>query len=366
MSTHDPTIRTKGGTPKRLRLLSAQTDMKPGMFDERPIKLPGWHLQHRRALPLGIPTIEQTQHAASFADGLHDSSPFWLADIIHYISERADWGEKASQITLATGVATETAYTMASLMKRVAQAERDVAQSISHAKLIAKLTPSEQHRWLKKSRNAGWGIRELDQQLKASQKRGVLTTAAELEGMFRVWLVDFPWKHKQAQPSMVKAESHYPGMTVEQGIKMGSMVQAHATKQAVMFFWVTAPQLYYASDDISPDPYRIIRSWGFKPKTGGVWDKVAHNFGHYLSIRHEHLIICTRGSCTPDHPVPMFDSVFAERKSGVHSEKPGVVYKMIERMYEGKRVELFARQERKGWTCYGNQIGEPVAAAKAG
>lgn len=40
-----------------------------------------------------------------------------------------------------------------------------------------------------------------------------------------------------------------------------------------------------------------------------------------------------------------------------HSQKPEAAYEMIEAMFpEAKRLELFARQERAGWDCFGNEV----------
>ena len=87
-----------------------------------------------------------------------------------------------------------------------------------------------------------------------------------------------------------------------------------------------------------------------------VWDKVAHNYGHYVSVRHEHLLICTRGSCTPDQPTPMPDSVVTIRRSEAHSEKPEEFRALIDRLYPlGPRLELFGRRPVKGWAVFGNQ-----------
>ena len=61
--------------------------------------------------------------------------------------------------------------------------------------------------------------------------------------------------------------------------------------KAVLFLWVTSPLL--------EDAFKVIKSWGFKYKSSFVWDKVLHNMGHYNSVRHEFLLICTKGSFTP-------------------------------------------------------------------
>lgn len=330
-------------------------------FDRSPINLPGWQLRHRTAVPDGKPSIKDTQAALVFASAAQESSSYWVGDIVSYAESRAEWREKLSQAMSVTGLAEGTLHNLASIARRVAPEERELSPSLEHSSIVSKLPKAEQRKWLKKATTEGWDRREFRMEIQASQRRGVIEGQADIAGMFRVWSVDFPWKYNQAEPSTVSAQTHYPGITVEEGIVLGATIAAHATKHAVMFFWVTAPMLYYATDpEKGPDAYRVIRACGFTPKTGGVWDKVDHNFGHYLSIRHEHLIIATRGSCTPDRPTPMLDSVFTERKSDVHSEKPACSYKMIERLYDGPYCEMFARERRKGWTTYGNQILEEI------
>ena len=84
-----------------------------------------------------------------------------------------------------------------------------------------------------------------------------------------------------------------------------------------------------------------------------MWDKQLHNVGAYVSNRHEFLLICTKGSATPDRVTPMLDSVVSVQK-GKHSEKPAQFRKMIERLYDGPYLELFGREQVEGWTVYGN------------
>ncbi len=100
--------------------------------------------------------------------------------------------------------------------------------------------------------------------------------------------------------------------------------------------------------------FKVINSWGFKYKTSFVWDKIKHNFGHYNSVRHEFLLIAIKGSCTPDIK-DLHDSVVSITRSGKHSEKPSYFRELIEKMYEGKRIELFSRSEYDGWDVWGNE-----------
>jgi hypothetical protein len=45
-----------------------------------------------------------------------------------------------------------------------------------------------------------------------------------------------------------------------------------------------------------------------------------------------------------------------EAPVGRHSEKPAEAHKRIERLTDGPYLELFAREARDGWTCWGNEI----------
>jgi len=121
-------------------------------------------------------------------------------------------------------------------------------------------------------------------------------------------------------------------------VNLGRNMSEHA--------WTTSPKLFECK--------AVIDAWGYEYKTSMVWDKVKHNVGYYVSVRHEFLLIATRGSCLPDNP-KLHDSVIVKERTE-HSAKPEVFYEIIEDIYKGKKIELFARgKERKGWTFWGNQ-----------
>ena len=96
----------------------------------------------------------------------------------------------------------------------------------------------------------------------------------------------------------------------------------------------------------------MINAWGFKYKASFVWDKIAHNMGHYNSVRHEFLLVCVKGSCQPDVR-KLFDSVVSVERTE-HSKKPEAFREIIDAIYtQGARVELFARQAAVGWERWG-------------
>jgi N6-adenosine-specific RNA methylase IME4 len=122
-----------------------------------------------------------------------------------------------------------------------------------------------------------------------------------LQGTYRIILADPPWlyhcKQVNAAEDHYGAEDYYDCSTDKQlcEYRLGDgsrTVKELADKDAVLFMWVTTPMLERW--------FPIIEAWGFEYKTHFVWDKIKHNMGHYNSVRHELLLICTRGSCQPD------------------------------------------------------------------
>lgn len=168
---------------------------------------------------------------------------------------------------------------------------------------------------------------------------------------YRVIYADPPWNYSDKLSADLSnhyggAEKHYPSMTIEQLCAMD--VKSIADEDAVLFLWVTSPLL--------EECFSVIKAWGFKYKTSFVWDKVKHNMGHYNSVRHEFLLVCTRGSCTPEN-VKLFDSVQTIERTDKHSQKPEEFREIINTLYpSGRRIELFAREQAKGWEAYGNQL----------
>ena len=165
---------------------------------------------------------------------------------------------------------------------------------------------------------------------------------------YRIFYADPPWSYgdKQETIKLGGASKHYPTMSIEQLCAMP--IKEIKEKNAVLFIWVTSPLLEESFD--------VINAWGFKYKTSFVWDKIKHNMGHYNSVRHEFLLICTSGSCTPDHK-KLFNSVQSIERSDKHSEKPEQFREIIKTLYtHGRSIELFSRVNTAGWDSFGNQL----------
>ena len=175
----------------------------------------------------------------------------------------------------------------------------------------------------------------------------VKAAAALPEAKYRVLYADPPWKYgDQLTEDYGATKFHYPPMSIAELSAMP--IRAMVDEDAVLFLWVTSPFL--------EDSFALIKAWGFTYKTSFVWDKIKHNMGHYNSVRHEFLLVCTRGSCTPDAK-ELFDSVQSIERT-THSAKPERFREIIDTLYlHGKKLELFRRGDvPAGWSVWGNEV----------
>jgi len=166
---------------------------------------------------------------------------------------------------------------------------------------------------------------------------------------FRVIYADPAWSYndKQDSPQLGGAAKHYNTMSVKQLCELP--VNKISERNSVLFLWVTSPLL--------EDAFKVLKSWGFKYKTSFIWDKVKHNMGHYNSVRHEILLVCTKGSCAPDNK-KLYDSVQSIERNNNHSEKPIEFLNIIDNLYNyGNKLEMFCRRIKKdNWYGWGNEI----------
>jgi N6-adenosine-specific RNA methylase IME4 len=160
---------------------------------------------------------------------------------------------------------------------------------------------------------------------------------------YRIIYADPPFDYAVDSPLIKSAKDHYPTMKLDDIKKLP--VSRIAEKRSVLFFWSPSPLIEKALE--------IIREWGFEYKSMFVWDKIKHNMGHYNSVRHEILLIATKGACLPDSN-KLFDSVVSIERLNRHSEKPKEFRDLIEKMYvAGNKIELFSRDPVKKWDRWG-------------
>lgn len=163
---------------------------------------------------------------------------------------------------------------------------------------------------------------------------------------YTIVYADPPWQYRDKMTEKYgTAEHHYATMSIQELCNLP--IKNNLAKNAVLFLWVTSPLL--------SECWSVIDAWGFEYKASFVWDKIKDNYGHYNSVRHEFLLICTRGSCLPQTKKQNDSVISIERTK--HSEKPEYFRKLICSMYpQGRKLELFGRKKVDGWTVYGNEV----------
>jgi len=191
------------------------------------------------------------------------------------------------------------------------------------------------------------GTVKLNAAYREMKRRSVAEAPSLPSRKYRVIYADPPWSYGNTMPpGTTQPDDYYPLMRTSDICALP--IRDLAEQDSVLFLWTTSPHL--------PEAFDVIFAWGFEYKTSFIWDKVKHNMGHYNSVRHELLLVCTRGSCTPDVP-KLFDSVQTIERTE-HSVKPEEFRTIIDTIYPyGKRIELFARKKIEGWETWGNESG---------
>lgn len=206
--------------------------------------------------------------------------------------------------------------------------------------------------------------------------------------LFDVIYIDPPWNFRvwnKETGSDRSADKHYQTEPVEKitDFKIGDL----AADNCAMFIWATWPTIF---DQVPP----VLDAWGFTYRTLGFdWVKLTKDrtrpvmgAGYYTRANSEPCLLAVKGSMPraktkaarsqlaliesiifPENPA-QFESGFVPGPTGPddvvirsprrsHSEKPEEGYQIIEALYPGARkIEVFARKPRIGWTSIGNEI----------
>jgi len=167
-------------------------------------------------------------------------------------------------------------------------------------------------------------------------------------GHFGAILADPPWKY--VTYSERSASRHYKVMTFEEIATLP--VRDVAAPDAWLFLWVPGPHL--------PFGLQLMERWGFRYSGKAfAWAKqnpsgVGWHMGTGFTTRKntEDCLLGRRGR-PPIKAHDVRELIVAPRRK--HSQKPDEQYALIERLVDGPYVELFARQHRRNWHCWGNE-----------
>jgi N6-adenosine-specific RNA methylase IME4 len=165
---------------------------------------------------------------------------------------------------------------------------------------------------------------------------------------FGVIVADPPWAYRVSKVAG-SAEAEYPTLSLAD---LQAMPIAEVAKpNSVLLLWGTWPQL--------PEALSLMKAWGFEYVTGLPWVKVSkglavqYGIGYWVRGCSEYVLIGRRGDVPPPRREGFLGLLSPNLK---HSRKPGCIHELAESL-PGPYLELFAREQRPGWVCFGNEVG---------
>ena len=179
-------------------------------------------------------------------------------------------------------------------------------------------------------------------------------------GAFDVIYADPPWtfqtwseKGKDRSP-----EKHYDCMSLADVRALP--VPDIAAEDCTLFLWATDPLL--------PEAFKLIEAWGFTYKTVAFhWAKLNKSaprllftvpdfftgMGYWTRANPEICLLATKGK---PQRVSMSVRRLVIEPRREHSRKPDEeADRIVDKMGDVPRIELFARQSRRGWETWGDE-----------
>ena len=170
---------------------------------------------------------------------------------------------------------------------------------------------------------------------------------------FSTVLMDPPWNERGAGKIKRGADRHYP------------LIKTKAEMLRVILdcpHWPPAPDAHiymWATDNYLTWAVWLLDCFGAKLHRTLPWTKSRMGLGQYFRGKHELLLFATigRGMAVKTDATLCTDALVGAPHLRKHSSKPKAQYKLIEARSKGPYLEMFARNERKGWTSWGNEVG---------
>jgi N6-adenosine-specific RNA methylase IME4 len=172
---------------------------------------------------------------------------------------------------------------------------------------------------------------------------------------FSTILADPPWRFQNSTGKVApehKRLRRYATMSFGEIREMP--VGLHATEESHLYLW--------CPNALLEEGLSVMRAWGFTYKTNIVWYKIrkdggpdGRGVGFYFRNVTELLLFGTRGKLRTLKPGRTQVNLLRTRKQE-HSRKPNEVYDIIEACSPSPYLELFARERRKGWVQWGDEL----------
>lgn len=177
---------------------------------------------------------------------------------------------------------------------------------------------------------------------------------------YELIVADPPWKQAKGGKKSVRENSSgrpldYPVCSLEEIKEHLKVADALTSDNAVLFLWTIDKYLFEAEE--------MAKELGYKLHARMIWNKVT-GIPAAFTVRygHEYLLYMYKGKLVPvaTEERGKIHTVFTEQVKR-HSQKPEISFEIINRLYpELKKLEMYARLEREGYDCWGNEVAPPT------
>jgi N6-adenosine-specific RNA methylase IME4 len=201
------------------------------------------------------------------------------------------------------------------------------------------------------------------------------------EGRFPLISIDPPWHFRSrapvSNPHVSRLPSrHYPTMDLKHIAALP--IKQLATPDTFVFLWITGPLLALGIHN------RLFKAWGVRPSsTAFVWIKTWNDFDMdqlartpllendlcfgtgYTTRQNAEFVMLGRIGSPSRARADIRQIIISNRRE--HSRKPDEFYRRVEHYAHGPRLDMFAGEERPGWTSFGwsHRDGERPESAVA-
>jgi len=162
-------------------------------------------------------------------------------------------------------------------------------------------------------------------------------------------VIDPPWPYnitsKDKKLSGYSDAKYQPlGAKALKELPIGDVVDGY------LFLWTVGPFIPLASE--------LITAWGFDYITAMTWQKLtkngklAYGAGYWFRGSSEYVLV---GKKPGNLSVRTHERNAFQTIAEPHSKKPESFQDMIEKHFPGPYLEVFARRQREGWTCLGDE-----------
>jgi N6-adenosine-specific RNA methylase IME4/ParB-like chromosome segregation protein Spo0J len=253
--------------------------------------------------------------------------------LVRHVASRAGVSTRTieRQVQIATAIPTD--------LRRVLH-KTWVAHDQQALLQIARLDAGEQRAVVERISEGARSVRLAKVSLVASTLKNVKPPT----GRYRVIVIDPPWPYETSL-------EEYPSASFEQirALPVGRL----AENDSILWLWTTNLMMRHV--------YPLLDAWGFAEATILTWVKHKIGKGWYLRNQTEHCVVAVRG-----RPALALEgqSTFLQAHTRERGRKPDEFYRLVEGLCPGAKLDMFARQSRKGWTTWGAEATKFDSAAE--